>query len=446
MKLPMICIAVLTLAFGIASDADAEAQGVILWASTGGSNASGGGGRVYKIDPDPESRTVTLVGDTELDRLAALDFDNDGNLYGLTGGSSFTSNKFTLNLYTLSMDDASVTEFIGKVALIGNDADNFVGFQGIDAIAFDSSGTLFATGYSGIEMFDPYGLGRLLILDPATASASLVNPISMGTDIDGDGFADSITAGEAGLAFDAAGQLFGSRGNAIDREADLVRIDTLTEARTALGSKTNVISDIWFAADGTLYGASPHGENGEKGQGALFKINPEDGTKEFLFNTGIRISGLTGQDPVVEVPEVVVDIDIKPWRFPNKIFPWYGLVSVAIFGSADFDVDDRIYGVDTTTLGFGPAGGAAFRWVLRGYDFSQPHDGYNDLIVFFRASRSGIKCGDTEAPVTGSTNSGDPIVFGTDSIVTVGCFKWRPPSRHRHRHRDDDDDDDDDDD
>ena len=107
MKLPMICIAVLTLAFGIASDADAEAQGVILWASTGGSNASGGGGRVYKIDPDPESRTVTLVGDTELDRLAALDFDNDGNLYGLTGGSSFTSNKFTLNLYTLSMDDAS---------------------------------------------------------------------------------------------------------------------------------------------------------------------------------------------------------------------------------------------------------------------------------------------------------------------------------------------------
>jgi len=105
MKLFVTCIAVLTLTFGAA--ADAEAQGVILWASTGGSNASGGGGRVYKIDPDPESRTVTLVGDTELDRLAALDFDNDGNLYGLTGGSSFTSNKFTLNLYTLSMDDAS---------------------------------------------------------------------------------------------------------------------------------------------------------------------------------------------------------------------------------------------------------------------------------------------------------------------------------------------------
>ena len=145
-----------------------------------------------------------------------------------------------------------------------------------------------------------------------------------------------------------------------------------------------------------------------------------------------------------EEEEVVVDIDIKPWRFPNKIFPWYGLVSVAIFGSADFDVDDPITGVDTTTLGFGPAGGAAFRWVFRGYDFSHPHDGHNDLIVFFRASRSGIQCGDTEAGVTGSTFLGDPIVFGTDSIVTVGCFKWRPPSRHRHRHHDDDDDDDDD--
>ena len=93
------------------------------------------------------------------------------------------------------------------------------------------------------------GLGKILILDPADASANLANPV-----VSGGG-----TLGEAGLAFDAAGLLFGSRGASIGRNEDLVRINTTTAVRTGIGPATHIISDIWFAADGTLYGASPHG-------------------------------------------------------------------------------------------------------------------------------------------------------------------------------------------
>jgi len=438
MKLSVTCIVVLTLALGAAADADA--QGTILWASTSGRPPPSepgdlpeipGGGHVYRIDP--VLKTVTLVGDSGFDKLGALDFDDNGTLYAISNGS-----RGPADIYILSTMDASPT-FVGTAT--ATDPDLPV-LQGIDAIAFDSSGTLFAAPYSfvvtGTGPNDFIDFNRLLALDLTTIENG---EVTADLDIRMSGPSGIGNAGAAGIAFNSAGQLFGSAGGSSGHPADLFSIDTTTGEQTAIGGTTNVISDIWFAADGTLYGASPNGD--------LFTIDPNPmsnpaGKKTFLFNTGIRISGLTGENLVAEVSEV--DIDIKPWRFPNKIFPWYGLVSVAIFGSADFDVDDDTNGVDTTTLEFGPAGGAAFPWVIRGHDFSQPHDGYNDMIVFFRASRSGIKCGDTEAGVTGSTFLGNPIVFGTDSIVTVGCFKWRPPSRHRHRHRHRDDDDDDDDD
>ncbi len=111
-------------------------------------------------------------------------------------------------------------------------------------------------------------------------------------------------------------------------------------------------------------------------------------------------------------------IDIKPWRFPNKINPRFGFISVAVYGTEAFDADP----VDPTTLKFGPACTAAFPWVFEGFDID--HDGFNDVIVFFLARRSSIQCGDTEATLTGNTDSGASI-FGTDPITTVGCGKKR---------------------
>ena len=225
MKLFVTCVAILTLAFGIFSDtlafgivADANAAGPTLWASTGSTN-SRGGGRVYTIDP--VLQTVTLIGNSGLNKLGGLEFDNSGNLYGVSGGSIGPA-----NLYTLSTIDASPT-FIGTST----------GIQGIDSLAFDRSGKLFAGGWR---------LGRILTLNPATAS--IITNIPM---------VGSGNAFTAGLTFDPSGQLFGSRGNSAGHTEDLVSINTSTGVQTAIGGRTNVISDIWFAADGTLYGVRP---------------------------------------------------------------------------------------------------------------------------------------------------------------------------------------------
>ncbi len=132
-------------------------------------------------------------------------------------------------------------------------------------------------------------------------------------------------------------------------------------------------------------------------------------------------SGLTIFDRMIqwidETLPVQVAIDIKPWHSSNRIFPWFGIVPVAVFGSADLDVDD----VNIDSLGFGRDGAAAHPWVLRGFNINPSDDNFDDLIVFFRASQSGIRCGDPVATLTGSTSSG--VLFsGADSITTVGCF------------------------
>ena len=373
MKLFVTCIATLTMAFGISADVNANA-GSTLWASTGGSNSTGGG-RVYTIDPI--SQTVTLVGNSGLNRLAALDFDNSGNLYGVSGGAGGPA-----NLYTLSTIDASPT-FVGTAT-----ATNLFG---IDAIAFDSSGTLFATGWA---------FGRLLTLNPTTASVL--------TDIPMSGSGNRHTPG---LAIDPADQVFGSRGNSFGHTEDLVSINTSTGVQTGIGGRTNVISDIWFAADGTLYGGSP--------TGALFTINPTTGAKTFLFNTGIRISGLTGQDAGG------VEIDIKPGKLPNriKIKPdSNGKVPVAILSTTDFDAP---WAVNRETLTFGPSGNEdSLHRKSKGTGAPNCRvedvsgDGLLDLNCFFIARLTGFLVGDTVGILKGQTLTGDPFE-GSDSVVIV---------------------------
>lgn len=122
-------------------------------------------------------------------------------------------------------------------------------------------------------------------------------------------------------------------------------------------------------------------------------------------------------DWIHEVLPVQVEIDIRPWHSSNRIFPWYGIIPVAVFGSADFNVND----IDRATLKFGRDDGAAFPWALQGFNINPVDDNFDDLIVFFRASQSGIRCGDPVATLTGSTLSGDSF-SGADFITTVGCF------------------------
>lgn len=87
-----------------------------------------------------------------------------------------------------------------------------------------------------------------------------------------------------------------------------------------------------------------------------------------------------------------VSIDIRPGTELNPIDPGSrALVPVAILGSIDFDVSE----VDVKTLAFGPDGARAFRLVRPMVDVNR--DGLEDLLTFYRASRSGIENGDSEA-------------------------------------------------
>lgn len=121
-----------------------------------------------------------------------------------------------------------------------------------------------------------------------------------------------------------------------------------------------------------------------------------------------------------EEPLIEVSIDIKPGSDPNSInTKSNGVVPVAILGSDSFDVTD----VDVTTLTFGPAGASP------AHDLTDPlvyadhledvnGDGYTDLVSHYRQKEMGLVLGDTEACISGATNSGTPI-SGCDSVNVV---------------------------
>jgi hypothetical protein len=258
---------------------------VTLYASTGDVNANGGG-RIYRIDT--ETQSVTFVCDTFLNRLGGIDFRANGVMYGVSGGSTGPSALYTIDLTEIEC----ATTFIGDL----------VGVQGADAIRFDRSGTLWGGGWDSTIGTNPPGRGRLITLDPANASIlSVVTQSGSGN------------AFTPGLAFDRSGTLYGSRGNAVGRTDDLVTINPSTGVETAIGAATDVISDIWFNSNGTLYGISPGGQASTTS--ALFTIDPETGAKTLLFTIDVpRLAGLTG------IPDPDVDGDGIPNASDNCPF------------------------------------------------------------------------------------------------------------------------------
>jgi hypothetical protein len=99
---------------------------------------------------------------------------------------------------------------------------------------------------------------------------------------------------------------------------------------------------------------------------------------EFWSNTYPAEGESVGvQEIIVHVDPVPVDIDIKPWSWPNSINrKSKGVVPVAILGSETFDVMT----VDPTTVTFGwtPAYPG---WNYPSHDMSDP-DVYNDHLVY----------------------------------------------------------------
>lgn len=109
-------------------------------------------------------------------------------------------------------------------------------------------------------------------------------------------------------------------------------------------------------------------------------------------------------------------IDIKLGSFPNSINPRNkGVISVAILTTLTFNATT----VDPLSVKFGPNGATESHG--KGHIEDANGDGKPDLVLHFNTQNTGIKCGDTSAPLTGKTFSGDTLIVGSDSIQTVGC-------------------------
>jgi hypothetical protein len=118
---------------------------------------------------------------------------------------------------------------------------------------------------------------------------------------------------------------------------------------------------------------------------------------------------------------VEIDLDIAPWDRHNLVNPHapLSLVNVAILSSATFDPLQ----IDPRSLRFGTAGAVAKAHWTRDVN----RDGVADMVVAFNAAHAGLKCGDTEATLTGATYAGATL-HGVDAIRTVGCGR---PDWHR---------------
>jgi hypothetical protein len=112
----------------------------------------------------------------------------------------------------------------------------------------------------------------------------------------------------------------------------------------------------------------------------------------------------------------IVEIDIMPGIFPNKITPnSRSEIPVAILSTADFDAHAH---VDPNSLTFGRTGyELSLAFVSAGLE-DVNGDGLPDLICHFRTPLTGFRNGDTQGILKGKTVDGTPI-NGHDSVLIV---------------------------
>ncbi len=108
-------------------------------------------------------------------------------------------------------------------------------------------------------------------------------------------------------------------------------------------------------------------------------------------------------------PVINVSIDVRQSINPRS----NGVIQVAILSSSTFDAAT----VDPSTVVFGPDAAHPTQ-TAKIQDVNGDH--LRDLALHFRTQDTGIKCGDSSAPVSGQTFGGQTIQ-GTASFRTVGC-------------------------
>jgi Tol biopolymer transport system component len=137
--------------------------------------------------------------------------------------------------------------------------------------------------------------------------------------------------------------------------------------------------------------------------GAATRLNTNVGRHDMVTDWGV-------------VPVIPASIDIRPGSSaPNQVNPAsHAAIPVAVLSDSKLDATD----VEQSTVAFGPAGAAAINTPGQLKDVDR--DGDLDLVLQFRASATGIACGDTSATLTGKRNDGRSFE-GSDAVTTLGC-------------------------
>ena len=352
----------LALAFSCATVVPVPAQTFPLYV------ADYQGSGLYRMDAAGQ---VELVFPSDA-RLASVRADADGNVY------------------TCRDDSPDVV----KIDAAGNASVFVTGLGGCFGLVFGADGTLYISDVVA---------GRIAAVPPGTTTlttlaSGLVFPAHMALAGDGSVVVAEFGAGRVvrlhpgGALTTLAGDLASPLGVAVGADdsiyvseagtGQIVRVDG-TGAVSVVTSRGDAgPSGLDFDQDGRLFVA-------ELSAGQIAIVDVTTGAVE-VFRTGLASPVALAFEPGPRQ----VRIDLKPGNAKNPIHrEGHGIVRVAVFGSAEFDVS----AIDLASVGFGVTGQNAAPVESRFRDVDG--DGRADLVLRFRTESLGIGP-KTPSPVT----------------------------------------------
>jgi uncharacterized repeat protein (TIGR03803 family) len=249
-----------------------DAAGNLYGTTVGG--GAGFDGTVFKIDPTG-NETVLHAFKGRLDGsvpLQGLVLDAQGNLYGSTefGGTAKSCGDGGCGVvYKISP--------AGQETILYNFSGGADGSEAGDALVIDADGNLYGTTGSGgdLDCFKPFGCGVIFKIDPSGTESVLFT------------FTNEITTGYnpiSGLIRDPSGNLYGTtyRGGA-NGMGTVFKLDTAgneTLLHSFTGGADGAYPEAGLAMDaaGNLYGTAAVGGRpgcwSSQGCGVVFKITP----------------------------------------------------------------------------------------------------------------------------------------------------------------------------
>jgi hypothetical protein len=354
-------------------------------------------GAVYRIDEI--TGDTELIGYSGLSRMNSLAQDSRGILF--TVGSLDTGPGPSNVL-------ATIDPLTGAARVIGP----LTGLTGVNvtSMAFSPDGILFAYHEK------LHGTGdRIIAINPSTAEVAVIAEVGP---VDEHGV--PLVQALMGLDFGPDGLLYGW-GTDGDR-VGLVLVDPFTGFVMDVDptvDATAPLQTLVFLEDGTLLGhfdSTTCGPFSCNIQGTLVMIDPVDGSQTVLStNVAGDIRGLAVYR-IPDIPEIPVQIDLKPGDDFNTINPGSaGVIPVAILSTGDFDATTidpatvRLAGAEVAVRGKGQR-------LARAEDVNK--DGLLDLVCQVETVSLTLDPDVGEVWLTGETRSFERVV-GLDVVLIV---------------------------